>query len=721
VHQIVPGTLSTGRKVLAVAATTELAVLDQRTGLVLSRIALPGQYVWNVAIGTAGGRTVVSTASDRISGFDATTGKALWTYQPAVASYFADASMVDGVVVSEYQNQVGIHEAPTTLAAVGIDAATGKTLWNAAPDPDTTYSAQLVNSVIAGPGIPGAGADGAAFTWNTSDGEGRVDVRNARTGALDYSNTDADLTNHDDFALDPAAGLVAIGDFGSALITPAGPQDSLVYGSGATITRSAGRPVLVTGHIGAYAYPMSVFGSGSDELDPLAVQNQYLTGRVATSADGSVLATPLEWRQHQVLSNEAGLTVRPYAASVQRGLAVLKVTGTPAAQAAVAKVTNGPNKTTTKPGTLALNDPAARTARLGTVEPSAVLKVHGYSSTGVPQLVEPAPVAYTPATMRSYLHLTGTGAGQTVAIVDAYGNPDIQADVDAFSTQFGLPKVKLTITSPDGVGDVDANWGIETSMDVEWVHAVAPDAAITLVEAKEGTFSSLFSAVDAAAALKPAAISMSWGLPEEFTDETWYDNRCKLAASICSVSTGDYGYPGSYPAYNPNVLAVGGTSLTIGTDGSVLGEQAWSGSGGGQSWVEPAPAYQKGVVSGGRGIPDVSFDADPETGVAVLDTTPVNGQSGWFQVGGTSLGAPAWAAIVASTDQLRVAAGKSKLTAADSSALKAIYSSASKLGDVTEGSNGVCPSICTAGKGYDFVTGEGSPRAGVDATLAATK
>jgi hypothetical protein len=547
-------------------------------------------------------------------------------------------------------------------------------------------------------------------------------VRNARTGALDYSNTDADLANHNDYALDPAAGLVATGDFGSALITPAGAQDSLVYGSGAAITKSGGQPVLISGHIGAYAYPMSVFGSASDDLEPLATQNQYLTGRVATAADGSVLATPLEWRQHQVMSNEAGLTVRPYLASIQRGLAVLKLTGTPASAAAEQPATKGPSQSVSKPGTLALNDPAAHTARLGTVEPSAVLKVHGYSSTGVPQLAEPAPVAYTPATMRSYLHLTGTGAGQTVAVVDAYGSPNIQADVDAFSTRFGLPKVKLTIKAPDGVGDVDANWGIETSMDVEWIHAVAPDAAITLVEAKEGTFSSLFSAVDAAAALKPAAVSMSWGLPEEFTDETYYDQRCALVSSLCSVSTGDYGYPGSYPAYSPYVLAVGGTSLTIGTDGSVLDEQAWAGSGGGQSWVEPAPAYQKGVVSaGGRGIPDVSFDADPETGVAVYDTTPVNGQTGWFQVGGTSLGAPAWAAIVASADQLRAAKGRAKLTAADSSALKAIYGSAGKLGDVTTGANGYCPATCTAGPGYDFVTGEGSPRAGIDATLAATK
>jgi subtilase family serine protease len=333
--------------------------------------------------------------------------------------------------------------------------------------------------------------------------------------------------------------------------------------------------------------------------------------------------------------------------------------------------------------------------------------------------------------MSAYLGLHGTGAGQTVAVVDAPGNPNLVADVDHFSSQFGLSQVcadgtttgcfHLTVTAPNGTGADDPNWAIETSMDVEWIHAVAPQAAVELVEARDGDFASLFQAVDAAATLRPDAISMSWGLPEEFTDETYYDHHCQLADSLCVVSSGDYGFPGSYPAYNPAVLAVGGTTLKLSGDGTVTGETAWSGSGGGRSYVEPTPAYQHGVVTGGRGIPDVSYDADPNTGVAVYDSSPVNGQSGWFQVGGTSLGAPSWAAILASTDQLRTAAGAPQLTDTGSaSAQQTIYDSAGQLGDIVAGpANGSCPDICSAGTGYDFVTGLGSPRTGLDAALAA--
>jgi subtilase family serine protease len=214
---------------------------------------------------------------------------------------------------------------------------------------------------------------------------------------------------------------------------------------------------------------------------------------------------------------------------------------------------------------------------------------------------------------------------------------------------------------------------------------------------------------------------MSWGIPEEFTDETYYDAHCRLADSLCVVSSGDYGHPGSYPAYNPAALSIGGTTLQLAGDGSVTAETAWSGSGGGRSHVEPAPAYQHGVVTGGRGTPDVSFDADPASGVAVYDTAGYYGQTGWFQVGGTSLGAPAWAAVIASADQLRAAAGHGRLTSTGS-AQQAVYGAAAHLGDIVSGpANGICPTQCSATPGYDFVTGLGSPRTGVDATLAAAR
>jgi subtilase family serine protease len=135
------------------------------------------------------------------------------------------------------------------------------------------------------------------------------------------------------------------------------------------------------------------------------------------------------------------------------------------------------------------------------------------------------------------------------------------------------------------------------------------------------------------------------------------------------------------------------------------------------SQYEPRPVYQSPTINpyAGRGIPDVSFDGDPNTGVATYDTA----SGGWLEVGGTSVGAPAWAGILAAADQLRAATGKTPLTAAGYEVQKAIYQLTRGLADITSGSNGSCGAICTAGPGYDFVTGLGSPRRGIDTALAA--
>jgi hypothetical protein len=735
VHAITPATVA-GRPALAVAATTGLTLLDRRTGRVLHRFALPGQYVWNASAGTVGGRGVVVTATDRVTAFDTATGRTLWTYRPPVAAYFANASVTGGTVVTEYQNQVASRHAPTTMAAIGLDAGTGRTAWTAAADPATTYAAQLPNGVAAGPGIPGAGADGAAFTWTASDGRGRVDVRDAHSGALLYSDTDDTLAGHESYVLDPRVGLVATGDSGSASIGPDGATGSgSVRGTDSAVASAGGAPVLLTAQIGLNAYPVSALSAGDTAVSPLATYQPFQTGGLAVTPDDRVLTTPIDWRAHQVLVAEAGQTVRAYDVTIQHALASVELTGTPAAQAARQR-TQAPAAPAARPSVLSLADtagPDARDARVASARPAAQVHVRGYTAAGTPLLTAAEPSGYDPAAFRAYLGLRGTGAGQTVAVVDAPGDPDITADVDAFSARFGLPAVcaagadsgcfRFTVRAAQPTGPAaDPSWGLETAMDVEWVHAVAPDAAVVLVESADGGFASLFRAVDEAAALRPDAISMSWGIPQEFTDETFYDGHCELAASVCSVASGDYGNPGSYPAYNPAVLSVGGTSLHLAGDGSVTAETAWSGSGGGRSYVEPAPAYQRGVLSGGRGTPDISFDADPATGVAVYDSAGVQGQSGWFQVGGTSLGAPAWAAILASADQLRAAAGRSRLAAADASAQKAVYAATAALGDITAGpANGACPVRCSAGDGYDFVTGLGSPRSGLDRLLAAAR
>lgn len=230
----------------------------------------------------------------------------------------------------------------------------------------------------------------------------------------------------------------------------------------------------------------------------------------------------------------------------------------------------------------------------------------------------------------------------------------------------------------------------------------------------------LNKAIDVAAAHHPAAVNNSWGM-SEFSEESYYDRHCKLADSVCTQSTGDYGYPAGYSSTNPYALAIGGTNLVLGDDGSTTSESAWTSTGGGLSYFEPRPAYQDGVnTSASRGAPDVSFVADPRTGVAVYTTA--TGTPRWMEVGGTSLSAPIWAGIMAATDQLRADAGKQPLAVAGpdgDSVHRSVYALGDALRDITSGSNGACGTECTAGPGYDTVTGLGSPNPGVDRALAA--
>ena len=173
------------------------------------------------------------------------------------------------------------------------------------------------------------------------------------------------------------------------------------------------------------------------------------------------------------------------------------------------------------------------------------------------------------------------------------------------------------------------------------------------------------------------------------------------------ASTGDSGAPGGFPAFSPNVVAVGGTTLTINSSTYAwVGETGWSGSGGGQSVYQSEPSYQSGVQnSGWREIPDVAFDADPNTGVAVYDSYDYGSSSPWVQVGGTSLSSPCWAGLVAIANQLRASQGQGSLDGL-SQTLPVLYGlPASDFHDITSGSNGGF----SAGPGYDMVTGIGSP------------
>ncbi len=326
----------------------------------------------------------------------------------------------------------------------------------------------------------------------------------------------------------------------------------------------------------------------------------------------------------------------------------------------------------------------------------------------------------------------GDGSGQTIAIVDAYDDPKIFSDLDVFDKtfqanngsastlyqQYGSSSSFLIKATPQGTPLVNSSWAGETSLDVEWAHAIAPGAKILLVEAKTGSLSNLLGAVDYARSQNGVvAISMSWG-GSEFSTETFFDGHFTTPAGGNGItfvaasgdSTAALGL--IWPAASPNVLAVGGTSLP-GLDSAgnyVAGQETgWSYSTGGFSSYESQPSYQsQAITSTSRTNPDVAYNADPITGVAVYDTVAYGRQTGWFQVGGTSAGAPQWAALVAIADQGRALAGNSSLDGPGQT-MPAIYQMATTgqstyFHDITKGNNGY-----SAGPGYDLVTGLGSP------------
>ncbi len=347
-----------------------------------------------------------------------------------------------------------------------------------------------------------------------------------------------------------------------------------------------------------------------------------------------------------------------------------------------------------------------------------------------------SPSGYTPAELREAYSFSGIGdgTGQTIAIVDAYDDPALLdsmgtgfpgSDLAKFDQTFGLPNppsfikvneygssTNLPGTDPAGAGNPNGNWEVEEALDVEWAHALAPGANIVLVECNSASSADMFQGVMTAAKMSEVSlVSMSWG-SSEFSSETSYDTDFTTPAGHIAVtfvaSAGDQGSPGNYPAYSPNVLAVGGTSLYLSTNGSYGSETAWPDSGGGISAFETKPDYQAGIPGTTcRSIPDVSFDANPSTGVAVYDSYNNTSTTPWEQVGGTSVSAPAWASLIAIANQERISAGSTTLDG-ESETLPAIYSiSSADYDDITSGSNGGF----TAGPGYDEVTGLGSPKA----------
>jgi subtilase family serine protease len=345
----------------------------------------------------------------------------------------------------------------------------------------------------------------------------------------------------------------------------------------------------------------------------------------------------------------------------------------------------------------------------------------------------PTSVGYTPSQLRSAYNLTSasasSGGGETVAIVDAFDDPNAASDLATYRSAYGLPACttaggcfrKINETGGSTLPSTDYNWAVEESLDVDMVSAICPNCHILLVEASSANTSDLTTAENTAAATSGVvSVSNSWGTAET-SSQTSSDSAFNHPGVAITVAAGDTGYGASWPATSPYVTSVGGTSLSTASNARGWTESVWStssteGTGSGCSAYEAKPAWQKDTGCAKRTDNDVAAVADPATGVAIYDTYNscgsssfcdvllelglASGADGWVEVGGTSASSP----IVASVYAL---AGNAKTVTYGSYP----YSRSASLYDVTSGSNGTCSPayLCTAGTGYDGPTGLGTP------------
>jgi len=429
--------------------------------------------------------------------------------------------------------------------------------------------------------------------------------------------------------------------------------------------------------------------------------------------------------------------------------------------------------------TLTASTSLAQAQSVTSTAQSALLNTANYAGSSTPHGLTPNQVrgayglgSYTNGTLSnglSFAGIQGDGRGQTIAIVDAYDNPNAASDLNAFSSHFGLPTFggagnptfqKLSQTGTSSLPGTDpagpyhstgnSTWEQEEALDIEWAHVIAPLANITLYEASN-TSAGLYTAAQTAASTPGVVVvSMSWS-GSEFSGQTAYDSYFTTPAGHIggSASIGGTGIAGrvtfvasagdagayaqgtstispQYPATSRNVVAVGGTTLTVtgsNPNYSYGSETAWGngvtsgtagGGGGGISTQESQPAYQSGVVNAfsttQRTYPDVSLDANPTTGVPIYDSWDFGTSTPWLYgyEGGTSLAAPLFAGMVALADESRAIAGNGSLDG-PTQTLPALYSLPNAdFHDITSGSIGPSPTYA-ATTGYDLATGRGSP------------
>jgi hypothetical protein len=338
---------------------------------------------------------------------------------------------------------------------------------------------------------------------------------------------------------------------------------------------------------------------------------------------------------------------------------------------------------------------------------------HSQSSLGP----DAAPVGdgYGPSNLQSAYVLPSStaGSGETVAVVDAYNDPDAAADLATYRSDWGLPACgtgcfeqvnENGATSPLPANAGSTGWDVEESLDIDMVSAICPNCHIILVEASSADTADLGAGVNAAVSLGADFVSNSYGGSESSSDNTYDTDYYNHPGVAVTASAGDDGYGVSYPAASPDVTSVGGTSLSTASNSRGWTETVWGSSSGGEgtgsgcSADSSKPSWQTDTGCTKRTDNDVAAVADPNTGLAVYDSYS---EGGWLEVGGTSASSP----IIASVFALAGTPASGTYPASY------IYKHTANLFDVTSGADGSCSPayLCTAETGYDGPTGWGTP------------
>ncbi|MFK0111914.1 S8 family serine peptidase [Streptomyces sp. NPDC091217] len=334
--------------------------------------------------------------------------------------------------------------------------------------------------------------------------------------------------------------------------------------------------------------------------------------------------------------------------------------------------------------------------------------VRGKAARAVTGTATPLPPGYGPADLASAYNLPSTGGtGQTIAIIDAGDDPTAEADLAVYRATYGLPACttangcfrKVNQRGATSPLPPDEGWGIEIALDLDMASAACPNCDLLLVEGDQPNLAALGTAVNTAVALGATEVSNSYGATEQNGIQNYAADYSHPGVAIVA-SSGDNGYlTPNFPAVLDSVVAVGGTTLTPASNARGWTETAWQAAGSSCSaWIDK-PAWQQDPNCPGRMVADVAAVADPRTGPAVYDTE----YGGWLIVGGTSASSPYIAGVIALAGNPGMFPNASYL-----------YSHATSLNDVTEGSNFMLIDCggdyqCNAVTGYDGPTGNGTP------------